>query len=632
MRSARQASEAHAHASSSLLSYEPSATDEAKPTRREHVKKHNGSWITFTALVLFSAVAVLVSLILWVCLAIRDNASMSFSPQKIGGSFSLSQAKAIDVAFSILVFPCLIAALNFVWFTSARVSAVNELQSPGRRGVPLATLIEASTTTSGSYDILRIIALLRGKSWRLLLLAMMVLLSAVAKSTLSNIIAYEAFSSNSTSSADIRLRYLSDTYLNRRATNYTDQNIDFGSSQSEMVAKLEKFLTDITLAPSMSFQDDTYIGVNATAASMDSINSNITELHDVPGFRLTVNCTNDKPFGLTLVAQDDGLKRIDVDLDGVGYYAQFFGSMDQLDFTQSTADTESYSFAAFQSRPISDTAKTQFGVYLGFVGDNHFPTDSPYGEIPVGKSTAYNVIATTPKVVSDQRTRDFYGIKCSLYRSEGKLDFSRNSTNAWNLKKSTFSDQQTEVPSFLAQWQSIDYSAPGAPINGIGPALSATANDSWSALAKTFLYASGEVQKIGYEFAASNLSREEPDFFYNVGATQSSQRYRITYVPVLLLIGLLAALAAAAITAAMAVYTARTVSARTFRLVDPLRLVIDCGQGLQEAIQDLAASAPHSLPSDRLEKWAQGLVVAYAEVDENGELAVRLRPNYTKEE
>lgn len=73
-------------------------------------------------------------------------------------------------------------------------------------------------------------------------------------------------------------------------------------------------------------------------------------------------------------------------------------------------------------------------------------------------------------------------------------------------------------------------------------------------------------------------------------------------------------------------------SARTFRLVDPLRLVVDCGQGLQEAIQDLAASATPSLPSDRLEKWAQGLVVTYAEVDENGGLAVRLRPNYMKEE
>ncbi|KAL1392757.1 hypothetical protein HDK64DRAFT_306229 [Phyllosticta capitalensis] len=602
MESTNRESEIQTQASSSLLSRGP--MNKAKPPLPQyHFKTYAGKWKIFTGLVLLSAAAIFVALNLWAGLAgIKNKVVVNFSAQKIGGSFSLSEAKAIDVASSVLVVPCLISALNYVWFTSARVSAVNELQSPGKRGVPLAALIEASTTTCGSYDIFRIIALLRGRTWRLLLLALLVLLSAIARSALSNIIAYEAFHFNATHTGDIPLRYLSDTYLNAIATNYSSTGIDFGSSQAQILAQVENLFTDVTVASSV--RNNSYIGVNATTACMESISPEITELHGVPGFRLTVNCTNEPPTK----TEDDP------DYLGVG------------------ENLDPFSFAIFEDNgSTNDTTQFSLSAFLGFVTDKSFPTQTPYGDLAVG-TTKVPLSQSGVNPLQDRYRRPYYGIRCSLYRSDGQLDYARNGSNDWNLTNFNFSDEQTKIPSFLAQWQGIDYRAPGATNDGIGPVLSGSANTSWSALAQNFLYASGEVQRIGYEFAASNSSRNKPDFFYSVSGIKTEQRYRITYVPFLLLVGLVAALAAAGITAAMALYTARTLSARTFRQVDPLRLILDCGQGLQEAIQDLAASAPPSLPNDRLEKWAQGLVVTYAEVAENGELAVRLRPNYTKEE
>jgi len=55
-------------------------------------------------------------------------------------------------------------------------------------------------------------------------------------------------------------------------------------------------LTDTTYSNATSrLERDTYIGINATVASLDAINPLVTSLDDVPGYRLSINYTPDVP-------------------------------------------------------------------------------------------------------------------------------------------------------------------------------------------------------------------------------------------------------------------------------------------------------------------------------------------------
>ena len=103
------------------------------------------------------------------------------------------------------------ATLNFVWFGSARVSALNEQQA---KPIPLRTLVAASGTTGGNYDLFNLRNLLMGKTWTLGLFALLTMLSAVLRTALSNVIAYKAFSKLSSLQTSVLLRLQSDVTIN----------------------------------------------------------------------------------------------------------------------------------------------------------------------------------------------------------------------------------------------------------------------------------------------------------------------------------------------------------------------------------------------------------------------------------
>lgn len=83
-----------------------------------------------------------------------------------------------------------------------------------RPGIPLSALVALSSSTSGSYDLLNIRALLRGKTRRIYLLATLILLSAVSKTAVSNLVAYEAYSEQHSNQEISVPRYLSDRSIN----------------------------------------------------------------------------------------------------------------------------------------------------------------------------------------------------------------------------------------------------------------------------------------------------------------------------------------------------------------------------------------------------------------------------------
>ncbi|KAF2137366.1 uncharacterized protein K452DRAFT_291624 [Aplosporella prunicola CBS 121167] len=278
-------------------------------------------------------------------------------------------------------------------------------------------------------------------------------------------------------------------------------------------------------------------------------------------------------------------------------------------------------------------------VFLGSLTSFNHTNDtisSAFGPI---RPTAFNM--THQGFSGTKGIMSAWGIRCSLNRQSGHLNITRSPNSRPFITSTAFSDEKQHVPSLLASWQvNLNYHAPLSAIAGLGPplarsALNASNNGSpvdrlsFETFAQNYLYASAEAQRIMHEVAASNASRSRPEFFYDVPATVATLYYRITYVPVVLLLGLLSLLLAALVTAGLMLGATGSLSAKTFRQVDATRLVVDCVAGLGAGKSDAGDSDAFArlapAPNEEIAKWVEGYRVAYEKVDEDGDVVVRLR-------
>jgi hypothetical protein len=298
-------------------------------------------------------------------------------------------------------------------------------------------------------------------------------------------------------------------------------------------------------------------------------------------------------------------------------------------------------------------------VFLGFLtrgqGFQGMPTKyynqtvvvpSAYGNIPTSIQNLTKFGFTGVK-----STMVLWGLWCWLDLQEGIVNLARSATLDWEIDTSNFSNKTSRQKSLLAEWQThLGYRAPGTPsTSGIAPALAQSAlqpvnksvlffNDPYSdtllindtdyrTLALNYLYASGEAQRIAYGVAASESSRATAFSFYHVGGIITQQQYIITYLPAILVIGLVSLLAAAAMPVGMAVYTGKTDSARIFRDVNLIRLLVDA-TGLYEEVKPMADA---QIPNQELENWADGYLAKYEKRTSNGLVTIQLQPGAERE-
>lgn len=145
----------------------------------------------------------LVALVAWLATVGHKPAIFNtFAGSPLGGHLTQAEAKAIDVVTSAPLVPLVMAGFNLVWFASARVCMASEAPPPGKGGggtpgqqggIPFKTLAVASTVGAGTYSPMIFHSLLQGRRWSMKVLVAMTLCSAVAMSSFSNIVAYEAF-------------------------------------------------------------------------------------------------------------------------------------------------------------------------------------------------------------------------------------------------------------------------------------------------------------------------------------------------------------------------------------------------------------------------------------------------------
>lgn len=164
---------------------------------------------------------------------------------------------------------------------------------------------------------------------------------------------------------------------------------------------------------------------------------------------------------------------------------------------------------------------------------------------------------------------------------------------------------------------------------GIGPAFWASAkipnsaatefaaaNIDYRILALNFLYAAGETERVSYEVqSGANFGGDAAIF--EVQATKSGIFYHLTYVPVLLIIGLLGVICVCIVCLAMVGKNWRSQTFKEWRKVDSLRLLVDAVDVLRDEpnVRDLQNASNHDLS-----QWAKRFNVRYVKSVHDGRI------------
>lgn len=595
---------------------------------------------------LFSVIGILLTLcLIWLGFIMKSQISTNMlSGCEIGGRFDQTQAKAIDFVCGAVIAPLLMAALNLLWFTHARPSAV---YGPSANQVPLTTLVEASHTSTGTYDLTKIGTLLKSRTWKLVLLGILTLLSAVARTSLSNLIAYEAFTEPTKSTQILRL--MRDAYL--EDSDYEEPSQCFGSDwpgvynfsgseQANMAKQVSGMLTGISYeaATNSLSRDGAYISINATSGSLMALDQSVVQLSEVPCHRLSISCRPREPDSVFIEESADLDLDIHINFNRSATQNANFTSR----FTANLAIFNNSKINFYRFLAFNDADKSE--LFLGTLADgpsvqnhaNDTTFTSPFGAFALRAFDAHQL-----GIPESYRPRLWaWGMQCSLERQEGTLNMDRRNGSAATWRTSgapAFAGEQRRTQSRLFDWQNgLKYHAPMALVPGVGSALAQQAGVApcvdgaareqdgvecldWDAWTANVLFASGEAERMAYEVAAANATRDAEAYYYEVGGMEGVQRYVITYVPAILLVGLVSMIVAAAITAGMAFWSRVSVAAGFGREFDTLRLVVDGVADLREDAQLMAMATR----SERrgLERWAKSYKVAYEEVFEEGDRA-----------
>ncbi|KAJ5721889.1 uncharacterized protein N7483_009823 [Penicillium malachiteum] len=330
-------------------------------------------------------------LICWVVNTAENRPAM-LSARTIGGKLTYIEAKAIDFVSGSTLAPLLMIILDYLWFSNARTVAVNE--RPNNKAVPLASLVAVSQSTAGSFNIFRIWTLIQGKTWRLFLLSLLMILSGLAGSMLQNFIAYEAFNIDVPASQPVNLRSLMDLSGFNSDTEsggaYELMESLQTSQKSDLANEISALLTGLNYQNAVEKLDNgAYIGTNATTASLNALDTSIVGLTNVPGYRLSVDCQPGSPTYLEALQMGETFYQFTLIFDcptqaslscGALYYGLIPG---MISIANAYSDNDEYQYIGFL---VNNTYA--YLAYLDSFNDTDIVLPSEYGNV---HGQAYNM-------------------------------------------------------------------------------------------------------------------------------------------------------------------------------------------------------------------------------------------------
>lgn len=515
-----------------------------------------------------------------------------------------------------------------------------------------------SGTSSGTYDIFKIWTLCCSRSGRLVVFATLALLSAMGKSTLSNIIAYEAITQLAPAPSS-QLRLLAGPIMNN--TNGNAQGFEPYKSDTWLASYEQRrvYTQDTTsVVQQVSWENSTkrldsgaYIALNVTTSDVSNPNSSVMTLYNVPAVRATAQCT---PHNLTSASIWEYNK-------GVGFQMLFDRYNDTNETSQNSnwyiasvpatitvlidGDTRSSPYRSLDFLAYNfDGTSMLIGTMGGNLGGdpawtepNLIPIQSPFGELPAQNFSIYpDNNATSPTSVL------FRSLECTINQQNGLVNMSRKPTSNERHRSDTSWSNATHVyasilaglydslgiMSFVSAKSGLAYAlTPSAQVQACNTSDALTTTPSWctepgarkfdfQTMADKLLYSEMEIQRVSYEVAARNQTLATPDTYASVTTFGNILKYRITYIPALVFAGMVCVFFAAVATVALMIHSRRSIASRTSRQVDSVRLLVDYAINNHDA--QLTAVA-RSWNEDELQDCAARHIVRYERHhDQNG--------------
>lgn len=364
-------------------------------------------------------------------------------------------------------------------------------------------------------------------------------------------------------------------------------------------------------------------------------------LHNVPGYRLSADCTPTTMTKNSILMSYGELGYVQLQMSANMTQA----AASELDVANATLPAYmTYQWAGNPKDYFYDTSmQTDFPAFgtfdffvnlihvSGFVGKPDSSNMSTSGRtIPTAwgdLSPVYENISIPLSGAMGAYGTDSYALQCVLLRQEGLLEYRRRDDQTWFIASSSFQEERKAVRSFLQDWQlELSSDRPAPPLGDVlwgGATTMVVCNEQLSGscfqyndfttAVNNLVFASGEATRIIYNVAAVNASRDNVDYFYNVTGEVDRQFYRITYVPVLLLVALLGIIISALLVTLLVVATMKTWSWKTFRQVEITRLVVDCVSA-DLAKNDSTISQLGRASDDELAEWASRYRVGYEKI------------------
>ncbi|KAI8689399.1 hypothetical protein NCS56_00203300 [Fusarium sp. Ph1] len=559
---------------------------------------------------------------------IKLNTLKGFTQSEpIAGRFSSIWAKLIDVACSILIAPGLLALANWYIFKLVRLCAISQ-GTVGHRPVNLKALTELAGTDWGSYSPFKHWTFVRTRDPRLICLATVALLSALSFSFLTNVTAYEAIGFNIANvTQKVEMLYgLKDDAPSKVISDIMDSDRDI-----ELSAQLTRSLHNIP--PEIGTTNTSHQAVlNVSSQSLSRISKSAKRLFNVPAYQLAASCkpADIRGFQVQLDSREESYAEFHIRIKIASKLADFKGrGRNMAPSLKGQSDIGvARPLVAFKDEKIwigwfYYTKEKDTATYL---------TD--YGPL--------NTYRYSPE--KDDQVLDWTicGVTCELSITMGTATVNCKdwSISEVHLDEQTrrFEDRRPLLYSLQNKWEIASpafYKTPGlgghladaVSISGSGIEMS-----NIHFIVKAFAWLEAKMRDVAYNMAERDSGRNTDVEVMVEG--NGEQLYTMTFVPWILLTGLLALGTAGLLAIGLALDFLRTPSLRSGRMLSPVRLMMDVGAVLDKDVFEQALT----WDGDELDAWVETVELQYepaeahgeASVTEDGDYDCRMRLRHTR--
>ncbi|EEU40563.1 uncharacterized protein NECHADRAFT_66006 [Fusarium vanettenii 77-13-4] len=555
---------------------EPQEQAESPSELATPLKKH----VLYSIIIIAIAGLFALSAACWLVAFIQTKADGGYIKAiRIGGNVSSTWAKLIDAAVSMLVAPAILAIANWHMFKLARLSAVNEHDKRDSKA-SLNVLVEVAGTDWGSTSPLKFWTFLQSQKPCIICLGVISILSSLSFSLLSNVTAYEEAGS---------LQLLQATDLNSRS--------------------------------------EGFLGVNISSRARREMRPTIEQLFNVPAYKILASCEPSSLSAVSIGSPDKNDSHVRFNLEeaatssesGPTQFRADFGIVEELLARQGIeAARKNGSSVRYPLIAFSGTA-----TWIG--GFSYTENETVDLTETTGYGSSYDLT--------------FWGVVCSLKRWSGTATANLTGTTL-SLTQFKLDGEKTEPQDetpilFLGQKFDTFESGRVGRSPGIGGYLLRAAHRAYQEAGLSTWDIETLVDAfVWYEAAAREAIQGDKSDAKIEGLVSQVEvlekkpdTYTMTFVPWMLLFGLVALGVACALTVALSLDSLGVPSFRSGRVLDAVRLTADLGRTLGRT----AFEETYWMSRQELNECAEGAKFKYEpdkRLDKNREsyvMGVRLR-------